>query len=132
MSEYTKVDLGKPGIRYRKDGILIKKSEIPPQILMQLDVGMNNLNDVEPEKEPLSCIFCGMGTKITRFLNQETIALCSDHYYSETTGRVVQKFNELYRKEDSRENETTGTGDSESTGPEGNDGKLREDSGSEG
>lgn len=83
---------GKNGVRYMKDNRFVAKADIPADVLVKLNVGME-VDDTPVEKEPLVCIFCGLGTKITRFLNQQTIAVCEEHYYSKNVGQTVQQFN---------------------------------------
>lgn len=98
---------GKNGVRYMKDNRFVKKADIPADVLIKLNVGME-VEDKPVEKEPLVCIFCGMGTKITRFLNMQSIAICEEHYYSKNVGQTVQQFNKVH----AHENETAGQGDS--------------------
>lgn len=90
----------KNGIRYMKDGKFVSKATIPANIYVELE-GKEPGNvvddtDVKPEAPVKECIFCGKVTKLSRFLNMQTIPLCEEHYYSETTGRVVQKYKEKY------------------------------------
>lgn len=98
---------GSNGVRYMLNGKFVKKSSIPQDVLIKLNVGME-VDEKPVEKQPLECIFCGAPTKIVRFLNMQTIAVCEEHYYSKNVGQTVQRFNEVHK----HENETARTRDS--------------------
>lgn len=81
-------------IRYMLDGRLVKKSSIPADVLIKLNVGME-VDEKPVEKKELTCIFCDAPTRITRFLNMQSIAVCEEHYYSKNVGQTVQRLNQI-------------------------------------
>lgn len=88
-----KVIQGSHGPRYMKDGKFVKKVDIPADILVKLDVGMQEITPEEPKTEKV-CAICGQFGKMEKFLNGKAIVLCEDHYYSNTTGKLVQLIRE--------------------------------------
>lgn len=91
MSKWKVIDLGNKGKRYMRDGKLVKKAEVPDNIL-------NNESETFEEetiqKVEKKCIFCGAHSNLQRFVNMQTVVVCDEHYYSETMGRVAQKLKE--------------------------------------
>lgn len=82
-----------------KDKALIKKTEVPANIYDQLinaDIG-TVIDDAEVKvvEAPLKlCIFCKQPTKLTRFVNLQTVYLCEEHYHDKTIGQVAQQIRE--------------------------------------
>lgn len=98
MEEYKTIPGPRGTTRFMFKGKFVKKSNIPPDVLIKLQVGMSV--DVTPvEKVPLTCIFCGLGTKITRFLNLQSIPICEEHYYSTNVGQVIQQLRKVQESE---------------------------------
>ena len=89
-----KVIQGSRGPRYMKDNRFVKKLDIPADILIKLDVGMQELTTEDNPLTEKVCAVCGQWGKMSKFLNGNAIVLCEDHYYSLTTGQVVQKIRE--------------------------------------
>lgn len=89
---YTVIQ-GSHGPRYMKDSRFVKKADIPADILIKLDVGMKEVMPETEAKEPKThlCVFCGMGTKQYRLLNQKAIYVCENDYYNKTIGQVAQE-----------------------------------------
>ena len=97
MSSY-KIVTGRNGDRYMKDGKFISKASLPPEVYTQLKVDQITTDE---ELNPIidkTCIFCGIYSNLSRLLNGQTIYLCDGHYYSESTGKTVQRMRE-YDKE---------------------------------
>lgn len=88
---YTAVAGPKGSVRYKKDNRFVKKIDIPADILIQLGVGMTNIDETPKEQELTNCIFCGMFTKGYRLLNLKPVYLCTEHYYEKTLGEVAQQ-----------------------------------------
>lgn len=99
MVEEYKIIRGSKGDRYMFKGKLVKTASVPRDVIIKLNVGMPSVDVAPIEKVPLTCIFCGMGTKITRFLNLQSIPICEEHYYSKNVGQIVHKFNEVHEHE---------------------------------
>lgn len=95
MTKYTRFEVPGRGWRYQADGSLISVKKVPPEEIARLEAESPTPVAPEVETGPKTCIFCGVETKISRLINQQSIALCEDHYYSESTGRVVQKLREV-------------------------------------
>lgn len=86
--------------RYMLDGKMISKLKIPPHILKNLQ-GKSEIDTEEAEPTvDNKCIFCGTETKMSRFINLQSIALCSEHVYAKTTGEVVQQYNKIHGVKD--------------------------------
>lgn len=100
---------------YTKDKRFVKAVDVPQDIRSKLEIAtaLQNL-------DPHICIFCGAEATESRFVNQQTIALCSEDYYAKNIGHIVMRLKEIYHEK----TEGTGEGDSESTGTEGDDGQL--------
>lgn len=92
MAIYTK----RPGIRgstiYKMDHKFIKTADVPGNVLELLEiqdsVDDENLQMTKPMKP---CVFCKVPSKLSRIINQQTLAICEEHYYSKSTGQVVQQ-----------------------------------------
>lgn len=94
MSEYTAIET-RNGIRYLKDKKLFAKGNIPANIFPLIKVGETVSDENVRLEAPLKeCLFCGVPCKNVRLLNQQTVALCDEHYYSKTLGQVAQKVRE--------------------------------------
>lgn len=97
MSLY-KTFMVRGGKRYSKDGRLVAAANIDPKILQILhntdtyEDGQEEIVQTLPEK---ACIFCGAVSKWTKFVNLQTVYICDEHYYSESTGKIAQKVREL-------------------------------------
>jgi len=77
-------------VRYMKDGKMISKNSIPQDILIKLEVGMNDVSNIEVENIH-KCIFCGQVTKQYRLLDQQAIYICQDDYYDKTMGQIAKQ-----------------------------------------
>lgn len=77
---------------YRKDGRIQKSDTVPGNIVALLEtqdeVDDTNLQHEAPLKK---CIFCGMGTKMYRQANGQSLAVCENHYHNSTLGQLVQQ-----------------------------------------
>jgi hypothetical protein len=91
---YTAVPGPGGSIRYKKNNRFVKKSDIPADILIKLEVGMTDITEQAIEPEIHKCIFCNMVTKQYRLLNSKPVYLCEDDYYDKTLGQVAQKLNQ--------------------------------------
>ena len=93
---YKIIQNGDKGTRYMKDGKFIAKDKVPEDVRIKLDRGELNVpvEEAPPVVREKECIFCGAHTNLTRMVNLQTVALCEEHYYSETIGKVAQKLNE--------------------------------------
>lgn len=99
MSKGYTLIKAKNGInRFMKDGRFTKVDQIP---LDELD-RLFGRKEPEPvvipmptELKPKSCVFCGMYTTWNKLVNSQTIPICQEHYYSETTGKIVQRVKEM-------------------------------------
>lgn len=81
---------------YYKDNKLCSKDSIPPVVLGNLQPGIPYEYVIEgPKVNDKKCIFCGMHSNLTRMVNGEVVALCEEHFYSESLGRVAQKVREV-------------------------------------
>ena len=103
MSEYTRYEIKGKGFRYRKDGKLISKDDVPEEEIRRLEaedvavVPPDNDEALPEEHVPVTnrvCVFCGMHSNWTRFVNGQTVVLCETHYYNETIGKIAQKLRE--------------------------------------
>lgn len=96
MSEYSAMIGGLGYVVYRRDKCWIKKDKIPGNILPLLKVGGPPISDdnlkIESPLHP--CVFCKAFTKTSRFINLQTIYICEEHYYSKTTGQIIQQVRE--------------------------------------
>lgn len=88
-----KVIQGSHGPRYMKDGKFVKKANIPPDTLIQLNVGMQDIDTTPVEPEIHKCVFCDQVTKRYRLLNQKNIYVCEEDYQDKTVGQTVQQAN---------------------------------------
>lgn len=81
--------------RYMRDGKLIGESKVPSHILKILS-NIPEYDDAVPEPVVSNkCVFCGETTKLTRFLNLQTIPICDEHYHSKTVGETVKQYKEI-------------------------------------
>ena len=92
MSEYTRYEIKGKGFRYRKNGKLITKDDVPVEEIKRLE-------DEEFPAEPVqvtdkSCLFCGAYSNWQRLVNGQSVYVCEEHYYNETIGKVAQKLRE--------------------------------------
>lgn len=79
------------GTRYMANGRLISEGKVPSHVLKVLENVPTFDDNIEKEKVVKVCIFCGVETKLSRFIRLQTIPICEEHYYSESTGRIVQQ-----------------------------------------
>ncbi len=100
MTKWKTWKLGKTSI-YRKDGRPLKAIDVPPEIVERLrrepefDTE-SNVPIVKPEPVvDRSCIFCGAYSKNAKLINGQSIYTCEEHYYSESTGKILQRWNEV-------------------------------------
>lgn len=93
--------------RFQKYGKLVKKNTLPRDVMEHfglLSPGEPEETDTpdEPRKDPKACLFCGMHSRFTRYVNAQTVFVCDEHYYSENIGKVAQKLRELRDEEENR------------------------------
>lgn len=87
--------------RYKKEGQLgfVSKNNVPIDELERLHSTSQLPKEVVAAEEAVDasklCLFCGQYTRISRFINLQTIPLCEEHYQNQTTGKIVQKLREL-------------------------------------
>lgn len=97
---YTKFEIPGRGVRYRKDNKLISVRDVPADELMRLNKDQSEVppetpvQRPDPESRDKNCIFCGEHTTWAKFIDLQTIPICQQHYYSESTGKIVQKMRE--------------------------------------
>lgn len=95
---------GRPKFRKIGERGLMKQNALPRDVMDHFGL-LGDESPEEPKKNPKACIFCGMHSRYTRFVNGQTVYICDEHYYSENIGKIVQKLRELnHEKEDSKEN----------------------------
>lgn len=120
MIKYKLVETANGRTQYWKNGKMVKKAEIPADILPRLQAGVelqmpSSANDTSEsfdetvdqedqheaqssQKElPTDCLFCGEPATRKRFVNQRIANLCEDDYSSHTTGEIaeqIRKFDE--------------------------------------
>lgn len=78
---------------YRRDGRLIKTSLVPGNILLLLEE-QPEVDDTTLDKleKPLGkCIFCKVPTKFSRMVNQQSLAVCEEHYHNMTLGQLAEQ-----------------------------------------
>lgn len=91
---YKKVT-GRAGNRYLADNRFISRDKIPVDILVKLD----KTSEVKFD----GCIFCGGEATHKRVVNEVSVALCNDDYYSRTIGRIAQQLREGKENQDVHE-----------------------------
>lgn len=90
----------RPGIKgskiYIRDKRPIKKLDLPANILERLNAGEKDIDDttVKLEAPVKFCLFCKQPAKLTRFVNQQTVVLCGEHYHSVNIGQIAQQLRE--------------------------------------
>lgn len=82
----------KHGNRYMKDGKFVKYDSVPQEIKDKLETNNAAATLLDPKK----CLFCDEPATETRYVNMQTIALCSEHFYSMNIGHIVMKLKEVY------------------------------------
>jgi hypothetical protein len=82
-----KIVEGKAGIRYMRDGKFISKDKVTTEELNEL------YEQTKPD--PKACLFCGKHSKLTRFVNMQTLFLCEEHYHDKNIGQIAQKLREI-------------------------------------
>lgn len=90
MSKFTTMKGPHNSLRYKKDGKMISPKEIPENILQVLQHNPVFNEEDEPVRTDKACIFCGTHSNLTRVVNLQVVSLCTDHYYSETIGKIAQ------------------------------------------
>lgn len=93
MSSYKLIQ-GRNGIRYMKDGKLVAKASLPPEIFTQLEVDKIVTDEELTPVVDKTCIFCGMGSHLYRLVHNQTVYICDVHYYSESIGKIAQRMRE--------------------------------------
>lgn len=94
MSKFTTMKGPHNSLRYKKDGKMIAAKEVPENILQVLQHNPIFNEEDEPVRTDKSCIFCGTHSNLTRVVNLQTVALCDEHYYSQTLGTIAQHLKE--------------------------------------
>lgn len=92
--EGYKLIKNKHGNRFMKDNKFVKFSSVPLDIKGRLEGNMA-ADSLDPKK----CIFCGEPATETRFINLQTVALCSADFYDKKVGQIVNRLKELYHGE---------------------------------
>lgn len=77
---------------YYSEGKLISRDEYA-RLLGEGGVAMQE-KPVVSELPQRICIFCGEAASRTKYLEQRTIWLCNEDYYSHTTGEIVAQARE--------------------------------------
>lgn len=86
-------------IRFQKDGKLVKKNTLPRHVMEHF--GLFSPDDPKEEdtpeegKDPKGCLFCGMHSRFTRYVNGQTVYVCDEHYYEKNVGKIAQRIQEL-------------------------------------
>lgn len=95
MSFYKMIQVG-TGFRYTKDKKFIKQSDVPPEIMARMELG-KDVPDAAESLNPAArmCIFCGMGSKLPRLINGQTVYLCENHYHEKNMGQTAQRVREI-------------------------------------
>lgn len=92
MSVYTKKINGLGYVNYRRDKRFVKTADVPGNIVDLLkeqdSVDDENIKVTAPYKR---CVFCKEETRLSRTINQQTIAICKKHFYSKTIGQIAQQ-----------------------------------------
>lgn len=81
------------GKRYLHNGRLVKKADVPEDILLELED--HATVEEAHERTDKSCVFCGAESNFSRFINLKTIYMCGNDYYAKTVGEIVQRLNQL-------------------------------------
>ena len=101
MIKYKRVDTANGRIMYFKNGKMISGDDVPTSIKLNLEDGAVFTVDspVETVDETTSsegqlaqdktCVFCGEPSDTAKFVNGQTVLLCSKDYASHTTGEIV-------------------------------------------
>lgn len=87
-----------------KDGRLVKKADVPADELERLSKGNVIEQPTKTEQPDKSCLFCGVHSRYSRFVDLQTVYLCDDHYYSENVGKIANKLRSD-RSEDAKEDD---------------------------
>ncbi len=96
MSIYKTWNVGKGGVRYMKDGKLIKATAVPQHLLQILKPGDTLDTEATPPSPPAKiCIYCGHYAKMSRMVNMQTVYLCDEHYYDKNIGQIAGRLKEL-------------------------------------
>lgn len=111
MIKYLRKDTKNGRTMYFRNGKMVSSKEIPDSIVLRLEDGVELTVDTpeptpEPEtvddtdKTPVSskstgraCIFCGENAETSRFINLQTIQLCTEDNRNHTTGEIVEQMN---------------------------------------
>jgi hypothetical protein len=108
MAEYRLIIDKRGKTRFMKDARFVSPDKIPLDELDKLfgrKAPEPEPEPVEPEIKPVFkitekiCVFCREYTTLVRLINGQTIPICTNHYYSETTGRIVQRIREIEHAE---------------------------------
>lgn len=99
MSKYTTMKGPHNSLRYKKDGKMISPKDIPENILQVLQTNPVFNEEAPAEVRNKSCIFCGMYSNIVRLVNLQSVALCEEHYYSQSLGTIAQHLKEQSSEE---------------------------------
>ena len=88
---------GKP--RYRKNKRMVSKNTLPREVmerfgLLNPEIPEEEDTPDEPRKDSKACLFCGVHSRFTRFVNLQTVYLCDSHYYDVNIGKIAQKLRE--------------------------------------
>lgn len=80
---------------FYKENKLVSRNDIPQVVLSNLKDGIPYEYKLEPPQEvSKTCLICDAPAKLTRIVNMKVLALCHDHYYSETIGKLAQAIRE--------------------------------------
>jgi hypothetical protein len=79
------------GNRYSLNGRLVKAADVPEEIQMKLDA-----QDKSADVDMHVCIFCGGKATETRFIQLQTIALCSEDFYAKSVAQIVNRLKEVF------------------------------------
>lgn len=115
MLKYKHVVTANGRDMYFKNGKMVKKADIPAEILPRLEDGVELQMGSQPEADETvdehaslpgesesevvgkDCIFCGKEATKQRFVNLKIAPLCEDDYESHTTGEIAAQINEVLK-----------------------------------
>lgn len=82
-------------IRYVRNNKVVKTKDVPAGIKVLLETH-DRVDDEQYTESELTyigkrCIFCHEPYKYERLLNQQSVALCAEHYYSKSMGQIAEQ-----------------------------------------
>ena len=97
MIKYAKVpSKDGAGDRFTHNGLFIKESRVPPELMEKFEYATELEYDEHPEKR--RCIFDEAYQSRQRFLNSELIDLCEWHYQHARLGEIAHQVDLLAKE----------------------------------